>query len=210
VNRYRYRPYHGVFVYGPRPVNHRYYRNQSTVQDVETKHLPTRKVDRKGSLAIGVRSGSYLSAYEGSNPYGDFGLGLTARYRPFEALGIEGAITHHNQTWENDTERSQTIGQASVMVFANPWGKISPYALGGLTTNVRSIDDAFYSGEDVAIQQSNDVLWGPHAGVGVEFAFGKRVALDLEARYTGYLNTDSQDMSMPGAFQTTAGFLVHF
>ena len=58
--------------------------------------------------------------------------------------------------------------------------------------------------------EANDLLWGPHAGVGIEFAFGNNVALDLEARYTGYLNTEADDPTIPGALQTTAGFLVHF
>jgi len=168
-------------------------------------------VNRQGTWAVGVRSGSYLTGYDGSNPYGDFGLGLTARYRPFEALGLEAAITHHDQTWEDDSERSQTIGQGSIMVFANPWGRISPYALGGLTANARTIDDAFRVDDgSMNSLQTQDVLWGPHAGVGVELAFGRNVALDLEARYTGYLNTERDDPTIPGALQTTAGFLVHF
>jgi opacity protein-like surface antigen len=97
------------------------------------------------------------------------------------------------------------------MVFANPWGRISPYALGGLTTNARTINDQFRV-EDGGMNslETSDVLWGPHAGVGIELAFGKNVALDLEARYTGYLNTDVDDPTIPGALQTTAGFLVHF
>jgi opacity protein-like surface antigen len=208
---YRYRPHHGVFVYGPRVEHHHHYRQQPNVTVVKEEHLPTRNVNRKNSWAFGVRSGSYLTAYDGSNPYGDFGLGLTARYRPFEAMGLEAAVMHHSQTWEAETERSQTIGQASVMVFANPWGRISPYALGGLTANMRTINDGFRV-EDGSMNslQTQDVLWGPHAGVGVEFAFGKNVALDLEARYTGYLNTERDDPSLPGALQTTAGFLVHF
>jgi len=97
------------------------------------------------------------------------------------------------------------------MVFANPWGRISPYALGGLTANVRDIKDAFpVKDGNMNSLDTQDVLWGPHAGIGVEFAFGNNVALDLEARYTGYLNTNRDDPTFPGAIQTTAGFLVHF
>jgi len=126
-------------------------------------------------------------------------------------LGLEAALTHHDQTWENDTERSQTIGQASVMVFANPWGRLSPYALGGLTANSRTINDAFrVSDGGMNSLQTNDLLWGPHAGVGLELAFGDNVALDLEARYVGYLNTERDDPTIPGALQTSAGFIVHF
>ena len=207
---YQYRPYHGVFVYGPRVQHHSNYRGHSEPVTVRQEHLPDRSVNRQGTWAFGVRSGSYLAAYDGSNPYGDFGLGVTARYRPFAALGIEAAITHHDQTWENVTERSQPIGQASVMVFANPWGRISPYALGGLSANARMINDQFRVEDGMNHVEKSDVLWGPHAGVGIELAFGKNVALDLEARYTGYLNTERDDPTIPGALQTTAGFLVHF
>ena len=210
IHRTHYRPYHGVFVYGPRPTHHRYYRSNPNVNTVQQDHLPTRRVNRAGSLAVGIRSGSYLTGYEDAHAYGDFGLGITARYRPFEALGIEGTVTHHNQTWDDSSERAQTVSQGSVMVFANPWGRISPYALGGLTATSRSINDGFYVGEEASGLQTKDVLWGPHAGVGIEFAFGKSVALDLEARYVGYMNTDSDDPTIPGALQTSAGFLVHF
>lgn len=209
-HHYHYRPYHGVFVYGPSVRHHSYYRGQPSRVSVQKEHLPSRAVNRQGTWAVGVRSGSYLTAYDGSDVYGDFGLGVTARYRPYEALGIEAAITHHDQTWEEVTERSQTIGQASVMVFANPWGRISPYALGGLTANARQINDRFYVDGGADQVTTSDMLWGPHAGVGIEFAFGKNVALDLEARYTAYLNTEMDDPTLPGAVQTTAGFLVHF
>jgi opacity protein-like surface antigen len=178
--------------------------------DVRAEHLPERKVDRDDSVAVGVRSGSYITGYEGGSTYGDFGLGLTVRYRPEEAVGLEAAISHHNETFDGGTERAQTVGQGSVMLFANPWGRVQPYVLGGLSANARSIDDGFYQDGVAAGLRTNDLLWGPHAGAGVEFAFGKKAALDLEARYVGWLNAGGDDPTAAGALQTTAGFVVHF
>lgn len=206
-----YRPWHGVFVYGPRPVYHSYYDSPQRPVRVQEEHLPERKVDREGSVAVGLRSGSYLTGYEGGSSYGDFGLGLVGRWRPDEAVGLELAVQHHNETFDGDTERAQTLAQGSAMLFANPWGRVQPYVLGGLSANRRSLDDAFIGGTGGAeILQTNDTLWGPHAGVGIEFAFGKRAALDLEARYVGWMNAGGVDPSASGALQTNAGFLVHF
>ncbi|MFT7522018.1 MAG: hypothetical protein ACI9MC_004170, partial [Kiritimatiellia bacterium] len=182
VRTYNYRPYHGIFVYGPRPVYHQHYRTQSAPAQVQKSHLPNRKIDRTGSVAIGVRSGSYLTGYDSGDAYGDFGLGLVARYRPVEALGIEAVVVHHDEYWNESSERGQTLSQGSLMLFANPWGKIQPYVLGGLTVNKRNIDDAFNGTDGPQLLQTQDTLWGPHAGAGVELAFGKRAALDLELR----------------------------
>lgn len=201
-------PWHGVFVYGPRPVYHRQYVG-GPVQQVREEHLPERKVDRKGSVAIGVKSGSYISGYDGGSSYGDFGLGLVGRWRPEEAVGVELSIAHHNETFDMGTERAQTLAQGSAMLFARPWARVQPYVLGGLSVNERSLDDAYFAGPgQAAVVSTKDTLFGPHAGAGVEFAFGKRAALDLEARYVGWLN-DRTDAA-PGALTTSATFLVHF
>lgn len=200
----RAHPWHGIFVYGPRPVHHHHY-HAAAPQPVEEEHLPERKVDRGDSIAVGIKSGSYLSAYEGGSSYGDFGLGLVGRWRPEEALGLELAVTHHDETWNTASERSQTLGQGSVMLFANPWGRVQPYVLAGLSANARRIDDAV---GDQFVVQAKDTLWGPHAGAGIEFAFGQRAALDLEARYVGWMN--DPERSLPGGLQTSANVVMHF
>ena len=119
-------------------------------------------------------------------------------------------MQHHNETFDSETERAQTLTQGSVMLFANPWGRVQPYVLGGLSANARSLDDAFVGRDGAELIQGNDMLWGPHAGAGVEFAFGKKAALDLELRYVGWMNAGGDDPSASGALQTNAGFLVHF
>lgn len=203
----RVHPWHGVFVYGPRPVHHQYY-GRVAQPEVEEEHLPDRKVDRQGSFALGIKSGSYLSAYEGGSSYGDFGLGVVGRWRPEEALGLELAVTHHNETWNTSTERSQTLGQASAMLFANPWGRVQPYVLAGLSANARGLNDAVGTNDGGYLVQTSDLLWGPHAGAGIEFAFGERAALDLEARYVGWMN--DREASLPGGLQTSANVVMHF
>lgn len=204
------RPWHGVFVYGPRPTHHVHYVNNHDPVLVEAEHLPERKVDREGSFALGLRSGSYLTAYNGGGGYGDLGLGLVGRYRPEEAFGLELAVQHHNETFDLNTERSQTLMQGSAMLFANPWGRVQPYVLGGLSANARGLDDAIQTDTGPQVVRAGNTLWGPHAGAGIEFAFGKRAALDLEVRYVGWMNVGGDDPTAPGAFQTNAGFLVHF
>jgi len=210
VYRRTWRPWHGVFVYGPAPAWHRQYRAAPEPVVVAEEHLPERKVDRQGSFAVGLRSGSYLTGYAGGASYGDLGFGLVTRYRPEEAFGVELALQHHDETWDSRTERSQSLGQASAMLFANPWGRVQPYVLGGLSANSRQLQDAFIGVDGPEVLQTRDVLWGPHAGLGVEFAFGQRAALDLEVRYVGWMNAGGDDPSAPGALQTNAGFLVHF
>ena len=211
---YRYhhvRPYHGVFVYGPPPVHHhRYARSRNVV--VEEAHLPSRTLDRSGSVAVGIQGGSIFSGYEDASGYADAGLGLGVRYRPAEAIGLEASVTHYNQTFNPQSERLQTVGQVSAELFAFPWTRVSPYAIGGLTFNARQFDDDRlndFSG-NVDNYRTADLQWGPHAGLGIEFALGHSVAIDLEARYTGFVTGRDDDPTLGGAFQTTAGLKAHF
>lgn len=204
------RPYHGVFVYGPRPVTHVQYVDAGGPVEVRQADLPKRELDRENSLAIGLKGGSLWSGYVGAHGYADIGAGLSARYRPDEAVGLELAILHADQTWSTASERSQTQFAGSVELFAWPWTRVSPYVLGGLTYTARDIHDEIYSYEGLASVETGAPLFGPHAGVGVELALGRTVALDLEARYVGYLNRQATDASYPGALTTTAGVVVHF
>jgi opacity protein-like surface antigen len=209
------RPYHGVFVYGPPPQTHNHYHSRGTQTSggqvkVKKSDLPQRFVDRENTLAVGLKGGSLWSGYFDANAYADSGLGLNVRYRPDEAVGLDVAIQHHDQTWNMVSERSQTMMSGSVELFAYPWTRVSPYALGGLTYTTRDIEDEIFQSEQINLVQTRQPLIGPHVGLGIEFALGKTVALDLEARYTGYLNRKPTDASMPGALTTTAGLMFHF
>ncbi len=204
----RVSPAHGVFVYGPAPRHHSHYHRGARVS-VQTAHLPERQVDRDDSFSLGFRGGSYFSGYEGGTGYADAGIGLTARYRPTEFFALEGAVAYHNDTFGSESERSQWVTQGSAMVFAFPWARVSPYALGGVTwTQADFTDTILVDGEETLVDESGALI-GPHIGAGVEIALGKRVALDLEARYAGFLNA-YDSAALPGALQANAGLMFQF
>lgn len=185
----RVSPVTGVFVYGPPPRYHQVYRGAPG--PIAAQHMPIRRVDRHNSFALGIKGGSLLSGDNGSL-YTDPGLGLMARYRPIETVGLQLDVTHHGSSFE---ERSQTQAAASLGLFAYPWSRVSPYVLGGATWNAQSVLEG-----DAA---ERDLLTGLHGGVGVQFGIGQRVGLEFEGRYIGYLGRDGNDPL--GALQGTAG-----
>jgi opacity protein-like surface antigen len=200
---YRYvRPYHGVVVYGPRPVTHvRYVNGAPGPVAVQTADLPPRAIDRNDTFALGVKGGSLISGSNDGGVYGDAGLGLVGRYRPVESFGLEVGVSHHASGVE--AFRAQTQVAGSVELFAFPWTRVSPYVLGGVTLNRQVLAD------DFGLTAIGDGQVGVHGGVGLELALGHTAALDLEGRYIGWV-TDSAVNSAPGAIQATAGLLFHF
>jgi opacity protein-like surface antigen len=204
------RPYHGVFVYGPRPTTHVHYATSSGPAQVPQRHLPERQLDRANSLALGLKMGSLTSGYVNGGAYSDLGLGLAGRYRPAESVGLQMDLVHHAQSYTLDTERSQTLAAGSVQLFAFPWTRVSPYAVGGVTYDARNLNDHIGSDGTSATVIANDSLWGLHGGLGLELALGDSVALDLEGRYIGYLDKSPTDPSAPGALQLTGGLMFHF
>jgi opacity protein-like surface antigen len=128
-------------------------------------------------------------------------------------VGLEFALSTHAENWDSSSERDHTVTQGSVMLFASPWSRISPYALAGVTHTSRDVNDEILdrSTDQVTTVSTRAPQYGLHGGLGVEFSVGKNLAFDLEARYVGYVNeTNPEDPSIPGAFTTTAGFLVYF
>ncbi len=204
------RPYHGVFVYGPRPSTHVHYTSSSGSAQVPQRHMPSRELDRANSLALGLKMGSLTSGYYEGGAYSDLGLGLAGRYRPAESVGLQLDVVHHAQSYTLDTERAQTVAAGSVQLFAFPWTRVSPYAIGGVTYDARNLNDAIGSDGTSATVIANDSLWGLHGGLGLELALGDSVALDLEGRYIGYLDKAANDPSAPGALQLTGGVMFHF
>src|SRR5690606_8099161 len=158
---------------------HVHYVDSSGGVQVQQAHLPERAIDRNNSLAVGLRAGSLLSGYGQDGRYSDVGAGIAARYRPAETIGLEVALQHHDQSWTSESLRSQTMGSASVELFAWPWTRVSPYAIGGLTYTSRSMADEVRTFDGVQNIDAGSPLVGPHAGLGLELALGKSVALDL-------------------------------
>jgi len=172
--------------------------------------LPKRSVDRDDSFAVGLRMGNFVSGYEQGGAYADLGYGLTARYRPEESVGLELSLQHFDQTFDALSERSQTQLSGSVQMFAFPWKRVSPFAAVGLSSMSRELNDTMLDrGQEVTIARADTVM-GPHAGLGLELALGQSIALDFEARYTGYIGMDPLDDTLAGGFSTNAGLLFHF
>ena len=190
----RVNPWHGVFLYGPAPRYHGYY--PGSRPGIQDNHLPFRAVDRTNSLALGLKGGTWFSGANDGALYSDLGLGLMGRYRPTEALGLQLDVGYH----AGDT-RQQTQGSGSLVLFAFPWTRISPYVLGGATFNNRV--EAPNTDDEV-----RDLLTGLHGGLGVHFGIGQRVGIEFEARYVGYLGRGGQ--SPVGALQGTGGLALHF
>jgi len=207
VRYHHVRPYHGVFVYGPRPSAHVHYVGAPGPVRVVQEDLPERAVDRNNSFALGIKGGSLISGSDHA-VYGDPGIGAVARYRPDESVGLQFDLSHH---WGNipETEfRTQTQAAGSLALFAFPWAPVSPYVIGGATWNARNVTHEEFDGESFTSKETGYGQWGLHAGLGLELALGKSVAIDLEGRYVGWLSREQGDA--PGALQTTAGLLVHF
>ncbi|MDG1479236.1 MAG: outer membrane beta-barrel protein [Myxococcota bacterium] len=187
-------------------------RSASGASSSQSTTKPTRAVNRDGDIAFGLRGGTYGTEYLGGGGYSDMGVGLTARFRPVESIGLEVAYEHHSQNFEDNTERINNPLQTSVQVYAFPWTRVSPYATLGLTWNNRTITDNYYNGETFRqeVAQADDTLFGPHAGLGLELALGDSAALNFEGRYINYLNVTQDDVSAPGAVQGTAGLNFYF
>jgi opacity protein-like surface antigen len=204
---------HGVFIYSPPPAR-RVIVVDGDRQVVEAGTSDKlRAVNRNGDLGIGVTTGSYMSTYRyGEGSYGDFGLGLSLTWRPHEAVGLEGAWTHHADTWDQDvsTERESDVWSGSMKLYAMPWTRVSPYLSLGVTGTEREYDDSYSDGFTTQTVTVDDTLIGPHAGLGVELAIGKSAALDFEGRFIGYANKVPADPSAPFAGQFTGGLKLYF
>ncbi|MBN1335044.1 MAG: hypothetical protein JXB39_03690 [Deltaproteobacteria bacterium] len=198
------------------PSTYAYYPYQGYVDTGDVPSEPQaeahRQVERAHTFALGVRGGSYLGDYHGSGGFGDFGLGIAARYRAAEALGFELAWQIHDNTWSQDSERITKPFSASVELFAFPWRKVNPYALAGLTWTRRNYEDVLHDvwGEESGDVTRQDTLFGPHFGVGLELGVGSRASLNVEGRAVGYLNVDAEDPTVPSALQGTLGMNLYF
>ncbi len=178
---------------------------------MQQAHLPERAIDRDDTLAIGLKAGSLVSGTESGLLYSDFGLGLMGRYRPEESVGLQLDVAHHaGETVYNGTSslRNQTQVAGSVELFAFPWTRVSPYVLGGVTWNARSLSDQYSGASSTTVVGVSGALWGLHGGVGLELALGDNLAFDVEGRYVGWLDGGPTDPL--GAIQGTAGLALHF
>lgn len=195
--------YHGVFVYGPSVA----YSGDGGGGSRGPSNAPKREVSRDGEWSVGLRGASYLSGFQDGSSYGDAGLGVAVRYRPIESLGFEAAWTYHDSAWSGEATRIQQPLQVSAQLFAFPWSRVSPYVLGGITMTDRNIAEPAVFGTTFETEQD---LWGPHGGLGIEFGLGKSASLNFDARFIGYVNKPSDDPARTGALQANMGLNFYF
>ena len=207
----RYHPQYwssGVFLYNP-PTH------QHTVTVVETgggtqtveknAEKPLRAVDRSSSFSVGLRGGSYQGRGLDGQRHADNGLGVAARYRFVESLGVEVAWARHLDSWETDSTRTTEPLAVSGQLFAFPWSRVSPYLSAGYTWTDRSS----------SLQGASDRVKGPHGGLGLELAIGDSAAIGVEGRYSHYgqlesIENISNSYKRAGALQGTLGMNFYF
>ncbi len=147
------------------------------------------------------------SGYQGidggvASPWSDPGAGLMLEWMPAKVLGIELGLIGYDDLRLGDTERTHTAVQGSLIGYAFPEAVVTPYALGGVTHQGRRVDDTYYDGAFDRNFRTDQAVWGPHAGLGLELRAGHFV-VNLEGRGIGYVNADRSEAALPGALQTT-------
>ncbi len=166
-----------------------------------------RKVDRYDTFSVGTKVGSTLGAYEGQadSAYSDLGVGVYGRYRLAEPLGLELAYTYSSTSDPDAPLRYSHTLQPSLQVFLFPWTRVSPYGTAGLTFDTTYDADRGTDGQSAPVKDS---AWGGHVGLGIEFAIGDNLALDLEARAIQYV--EGHPDTLDSQIQTHAGLSWYF
>jgi opacity protein-like surface antigen len=165
-----------------------------------------RAVDRYDTFSLGAKVGTTLGAYGGNNgTYSDTGIGVNARYRLAEPIGLELAYNYSANTDPDAPTRYTHMVQPSVQLFLFPWTRVSPYGTLGLTFDTTYDADRGVNGQ---AQPVKDSAWGVHAGLGIEFAIGDNFALDIEARGIQYVEGHPDTLSTQ--LQTSVGLNYYF
>ena len=192
--------YHGVFVYGPAPWS------PPPPSGHSRASVPERSVSHAGDLTIGLRGSSYTSGYKAGAPYSDLGLGVAARYRFVDALGLEVQWVYHDDTWSQGTQRIEQPLSASLQLFAMPWARVNPYLVAGLTVTQRNVQDKV----GPTFVEENRAAVGPHIGLGIDFNLSEHTSLSLDGRYLAYANIEPNDAARAGALQGNLGLNFSF
>jgi len=203
---------HFIFIY-PRAPYSPYYHGER-YSDPQS-HVQRPPLDRQGTVSVTLGVTGLHSGYDGvnggvSDSWSDAGAGLAIEVRPTPGFGVEVGLVGYSDGADPDSFRQHTAVQLSAIGYALPDFPVSPYALVGASYVPRDVDDAFWNGETTENYQANSPAVGPHVGLGLEFALGRHVLLDVEGRAIGYLGHPSEDPSLPGALQTTVALGVIF
>jgi hypothetical protein len=174
-------------------------------EPVETTEVSVEAFDRPFALAAygSGWAGSYLAA----------GIGGRARWEPFAELGVEVFGEGHIVEWASGIRHDHQIGfNLYVPIALSPWIRLRP--LFGFCSVFSLIEPT-----DGASPRADDVLFGAHAGLGLEVGIGPWGSFFVEAQgaiWAGHDRTQTrwtgvvEDTYAPfGTAQLIAGFAVH-
>ena len=161
--------------------------------------MSTQPCTRRALVRAG---GSLVSGYDSGSSFGDMGMGLDARYRLTPGFGLEASLSQHRG---GEGDRVSTPLSLGVQAFAFSTNRVNPYAAAGVTFTGRDFDDTFCDGDEYFDFVTNDTLFGPYGGLGLEFAVGQNATVNLEGRLNSYMDLAEEDPTVPVSFQGRAG-----
>lgn len=163
--------------------------------------------DRTGQFSIGLTGGSLVSGYDSGASFGDLGVGLDARYRIAPGFGLEASLA---QFRDSGGERVSTPLSLGVQAIGNATGRVNPFVSAGVSFTGRDFDDTFCDGEEYIDFVTDDTLFGPYGGLGLELAVSKNATVNLEGRLNTFMDLAEDDPTVPVAFQGLAGLNLYF
>lgn len=147
---------------------------------------PSTGLQRQGSVAFGLRGGTYLNGARYSGLYADPGAGLFVRYRPSAGIALEASAQQFIGQRAN-----HTVGGASLVGYLYASKHVSPYATFGLTSTLRT-------GGLTTDLGPPELLFGGFGGAGLEFALGPKIVIDVDGRYQGHFLRKDDPTLRPG------------
>jgi hypothetical protein len=154
---------------------------------------------------------AYASGWAGS--YAAGGIGGRARWEPFDELGVEVFGEGHLVEWREGLRHDHQIGfNLYIPIALTRWLRLRP--LFGFCT-VFSLIEA----TDGVAPRADDVLFGAHAGLGLEAGIDDWGSFFLEAQGAVWMGHDRSQARWTGAVEDTytpfgtaqliLGFAVH-
>lgn len=145
--------------------------------------------------------------------YGAAGVGGRARWEPFPRLGVEVFSEHLAVQWPGGFRHDHPIG----------FNLYAPFAVTE-TVRVRPLLGfcavfSFIEPEKPSGPRADDILFGAHAGMGVEIAIEDRISWFFDAQVIGYLSHDrtlhgwtggvGDQLRTLAVFQPATGLQIH-
>jgi len=149
-----------------------------SLQDKDKDNQDKPRQHERVGFAIGP-AGGFMKARGADR--GTWFAGVAARFYFARFLAVEGAITfHENEYNDGDTHVTQYPVQVSLLFFPFPSWDFQPYLLGGAGWYYTRIDN---SGSLQAINDETEHWFGGHLGFGAEVAASRTFSLFVDFRY---------------------------